>query len=56
MNGELERMWKEAVVTFFRYYLGICLDGLRKIMKNLRIAGHRAEIWTRDLRSTKKEC
>jgi hypothetical protein len=33
MNNELERMWKEAVVA--QYYPGICLEGMRKTMKNL---------------------
>jgi hypothetical protein len=40
MNGELQRIWKEMVVA----YPGICLDELRKTMKNLRIAGVLAEI------------
>jgi hypothetical protein len=34
-------MWKEAIL---RHHRGICLEGLRKITKNLRIAGFRAEI------------
>jgi hypothetical protein len=34
MNNELEKIWKEAVVTL-RYYPGIFLEGLRKATKNL---------------------
>jgi hypothetical protein len=30
MSNELESIWKEAVVTYSRYYTGLCLDGLRK--------------------------
>jgi hypothetical protein len=34
-NNELERMWKEVVVIYFlRYCPGICLEGLRKAMRN----------------------
>jgi hypothetical protein len=28
-------MWKEAVVANIRHYPGICLEGLRKTMRNL---------------------
>jgi hypothetical protein len=37
-------MWKEAVVAELRYYPGVCLEGLRKTTKSLRIAGFQAEI------------
>jgi hypothetical protein len=30
MNNELERMWKEAVVAYFKYYPGIFLEEPRK--------------------------
>jgi hypothetical protein len=29
-NDELEVMWKEAVVTYFRYYPSIWLEGLKQ--------------------------
>jgi hypothetical protein len=35
MSNELERIWKEAVVACSRHYPGICLEGLKKIMKTL---------------------
>jgi hypothetical protein len=45
MNDELEKLWKEAVVALFKMtFLRICLEGLRKTTKNLRIACLRAEI------------
>jgi hypothetical protein len=34
MNDELERMWKEAVVAYLKYYPGIRLEGPRKTTKN----------------------
>jgi hypothetical protein len=37
MVGELDRVWKEGVVTYSRYYPGSILEGLRKITKVLRI-------------------
>jgi hypothetical protein len=33
MIDELERIWKEAVVFYWRYYPGICLEGLGKTTK-----------------------
>jgi hypothetical protein len=33
MNDDLERMWKEVLMSESRYYLGICLEGLRKTAK-----------------------
>jgi hypothetical protein len=33
VNDELERIWREAIVTKFRYYPGTCLEGLRKTSK-----------------------
>jgi hypothetical protein len=38
VNIEFEIMWKEAVVSR-TYISGIFLEGLRKIMKSIRILG-----------------
>jgi hypothetical protein len=38
MNDELERIWREVVVALLRYYPTVCLEGPRKMVKNLRIA------------------
>jgi hypothetical protein len=35
-NGELERIWKEAIVAESKSYSGICLHGLGKTTKKLR--------------------
>jgi hypothetical protein len=35
MNNELERIWKDTVVTLLRYYQGICLDGMRKAKQKI---------------------
>jgi hypothetical protein len=35
MNGELERIWKEAAVTLSRCCPDICREGLKKFMKLL---------------------
>jgi hypothetical protein len=43
MNNELEGLHKEAVVAL-RFCPSICLKGLRKATKRLRIAGLRTEI------------
>jgi len=32
-NGELERVWMEAVIVFSLYYPGICPDRLTKAVK-----------------------
>jgi hypothetical protein len=37
VNNELKKIWKKAVVVYFRYYTSICLEGRRKSMKDLRI-------------------
>jgi hypothetical protein len=47
--------WREWPWPNLRYYPGICLDGLRKTMKHLRIAGLQAKIWTQDLPNMKHE-
>jgi hypothetical protein len=39
-----KRSWRNL-----RHYPGICLEGLRKTTKNLRIAGLQAKIWTLDM-------
>jgi hypothetical protein len=36
MNDELERIWKEALVAFSRYYPVIYLEGLRKTKQRKR--------------------
>jgi hypothetical protein len=57
MNNELERMYEEAVVPFFWYCVGICLEVLRNGRRTShRIADLRAQISTRDLPNTKLEC
>jgi len=33
LNDELEMIWKEAVMAYFRYYSSSSLDWLRKTMK-----------------------
>jgi hypothetical protein len=35
MNNELERMWKETVVAYLKYYPDICLEGLGKTSETL---------------------
>jgi hypothetical protein len=43
----MERMWKEAVMTWFKYHHGICLEGLQKSQKTLvKVVCILAEIWT----------
>jgi hypothetical protein len=50
MIDELERIWKEAIVTWLRDYVRICLEGLRKIRNaSSRIALVTAEIRTEDI-------
>jgi hypothetical protein len=44
MNGELERIRKEAEVSYSRYCPGIYLEGLRNTMRNMKLAGVPAEI------------
>jgi hypothetical protein len=54
--NQLERVRKETAVTYLRYP-GICLERLERTTKNsVRLAGLRAEIWTRDLPKTMQEC
>jgi hypothetical protein len=47
--------WKEAVGLILRHNRGIFLGVLRKTDKSLKVAGLRAEIWTRDLLNTKQD-
>jgi hypothetical protein len=35
MTYELERMWMEVVRAYFKVLSSICLQGLKKTMKNL---------------------
>jgi hypothetical protein len=53
----IEKNVEEAVVDYFKVlYPSICLEGLRIMTKSsVRIAGLRAEIWTRELSNTKQE-
>jgi hypothetical protein len=37
VNYELERIWKEAAMLNLKYYSGICLEGLKKTKKNVRV-------------------
>jgi hypothetical protein len=30
MIGELERIWKEAVVVYLRQYLDVCVEGVKE--------------------------
>jgi hypothetical protein len=39
MRDELEKIWKEVAVVYFRYYPDICLTGLRKSARNVNTAG-----------------
>jgi hypothetical protein len=36
-NDKFQRIWKETVMTKLWYYLGICLEGLRKSTKKKSI-------------------
>jgi hypothetical protein len=53
MKYDLERIWKEVVLTESRYCSGICFEGLRKDTINLGIAGVPAEIRTEHLSNTR---
>jgi hypothetical protein len=33
--NELGKVWKEAIVTYFKFLYRICLEGLRKTTENL---------------------
>jgi hypothetical protein len=35
-NDELKGIWKEAVMSSWRYYPGICAEGPRKIVADIR--------------------
>jgi hypothetical protein len=53
-DDELERIWKEDAVAYFRFYPGIRLEGLRKITRTSdRIAGGAVEVRTEKLPNRK---
>lgn len=53
-------MWegreRKQLQTYLSHYSGICIEGLRKIAKNVRNGGIRAETVTRDLLSKNQKC
>jgi hypothetical protein len=51
----LERIWKRGVVAESIYYPGICLEGLRKSTKTLRIACVQKKIQTGHFSNTSIE-
>jgi hypothetical protein len=56
MNGELENIWKKAIVVYSRYCSGICLEVLRKAMKTpVRINHVSANIRTEYLSNISEE-
>jgi hypothetical protein len=48
VNDVLRRLWKRVVMACF-----LCMGGLRKSMKNIRIPGFGAESQTQNLLNTK---
>jgi hypothetical protein len=44
MKNKLGIMWNKLLWPNLRYFPGICLEGMRKTIKNLGLAGLRAEI------------
>jgi hypothetical protein len=46
VSNEMKSKWKELVVDYSRQCTGIPLEGLRKTMKNVRISGVPADIWS----------
>jgi hypothetical protein len=48
VDNRLEMIWKDAIWVQLEvvYHSSICLEWLKKT-KNVRIVGHKAEIWTR---------
>jgi hypothetical protein len=41
----LERMWKEAAIAYFRHYFVVCLGWLKRKHENpVRIAGLRVDV------------
>jgi hypothetical protein len=52
MNDEMERMWKEVVMAYLKYYPIISLKRLRKSRRtSVRLIGVSAEIRTGHVRS-----
>jgi hypothetical protein len=35
VNDELERIWKDTIVAYFKAYLSIFLEGQRNVTKNI---------------------
>jgi hypothetical protein len=40
ISDELERIWKEAIVTSLKYCFGICLEGQRKMTNGSSRVAH----------------
>jgi hypothetical protein len=55
VNDELETIWKEAVVAWFKVLSRHLPGGSKENHKNFKIACLRAEIWIRDLPNTEQE-
>jgi hypothetical protein len=57
VNDDLERIWKEAVVAWFKVLYRHSSEGTDEGHEiYVRIAGLRAKIWTRDFPNTKQDC
>jgi hypothetical protein len=55
MNNELERIWEEAVVVWFKvsYYTDICTEGLKETTQHLgQDTQSPGRIWGQDLPNT----
>jgi hypothetical protein len=48
-------IWKEGVITNSRYHPGMCLKGVGKAMKTVRIVALQFYVWTQDLPNKKLE-
>jgi hypothetical protein len=38
-NKYLEMMWNKVFTAYFKYYLGLCIEELKKITINFKIRG-----------------
>jgi hypothetical protein len=54
LNDELTRIWKEAVVSYLRYYHSFSSRNWGNHDKCVRIIGLRAQIWSRDSPNTNR--